>query len=102
MMSGSADGVVICATPPTSNALQYGHWKSLQKAMVTGAFACPMNGSPSVFTFLISTEGAVPVGLVAVGAEAGFAPFHMTAPAIKSPATITAAGKKYLFVSFVF
>src|SRR3990167_6673012 len=92
-MSGRAGGVGICGTPPTSSALQYGHWKSLQNAIVTGAFGWPIKGLPSVFTFLISTAGAVPVPAGPAGRE----PFHITAPAIRSPATITAAGKNLLF-----
>src|SRR3989344_7444429 len=99
-MSGSAGGVGICGTPPTSNDLQNGHWKSLQKAMVIGAFAWPMKGYPSVLTFLIFTDSAAPVPVC--GDPAGLEPFHTTAPAIRSPATTTAIGKKYLFVSFVF
>src|SRR3989338_2590784 len=96
MISGNAGGVGICSWP-TSNALQYGHWKSLQNAIVTGAFASPVKGSPPVFTSLISTspacgEPACPEPVV------GLEPFHITAPAIRSPAATTAAGKKYLLL----
>src|SRR3989338_6351881 len=96
-MSGRAGGVGICGTPPTSNDLQYGHWKSLQNAMVTGASAFPIKGSPSIFTFLISTLGAVPACGDPIESR-GREPFHITAPAIKSPATTTAIGKKYLLL----
>src|SRR3989344_7879437 len=92
MISGNAGGVGICSWP-TSNALQYGHWKSLQNAIVTGAFASPMKGSPPVFTSLMSTAPASePVE------SAGRALFQTTAPAIRSPAATTAAGKKYLLL----
>src|SRR3989344_4170104 len=79
-----------------SQRLQNGHWKSLQTASVSGALACPINGLPSVFTFLISTVGAVPACGEPVEPVEGFDPLHLTAPAMKSPPTMTAIGKRYL------
>src|SRR3989344_9533186 len=100
MTSGSAGTIGICGMPPTSTALQYGHWKSLQKAIVTGASAWPIYGSPSVFMFLISTAFAAPVG--GAGGSAGERePFQTTAPAMRSPAATTAIGKNLLLVSLV-
>src|SRR3989344_5262638 len=61
-----------------------------------------MYGRPSVFTSLISTATAPPAaGAPPDGAPLGLEPFQTTAPAIKSPATITAMGKNLLFVSLV-
>src|SRR3989344_5591472 len=85
-----------------SNRLQNGHWKSLQTATVTGAFACPIKGLPSIFTFLISTATApLGVGAPPTGPVFGREPFQTTAPPIRSPATTTAMGKNLLFVSLV-
>src|SRR3989344_2810483 len=56
-----------------------------------------MKGAPSVFTFLISTLGAWPAcGEPVEPVPAGFDPLHITAPAMKSPPTMTAIGKRYL------
>src|SRR3989344_216973 len=75
-----------------SNRLQNGHWKSLQTATVTGAFACPIKGLSSIFTFLISTATApLGVGAPPTGPVFGREPFQTTAPPIRSPATTTAS-----------
>src|SRR3989344_4810253 len=62
-----------------------------------------MKGAPSVFTFLISTLGAWPAcGEPVEPVPAGFGPLHITAPAMKSPPTMTAIGKRYLLPASLF